>query len=80
MSIGKGDVVAAVAGRVPELYIAALGTLKNGSVFTPLFSAFGPEPIQARLFIAKARVLVTTEALYQRKIRPIRDRLPDLEQ
>ena len=28
--------------------IAALGTLKNGSVFSPLFSTFGSEPIRAR--------------------------------
>ncbi len=44
----------------PELYVAALGTLKNRSVFCPLFSAFGPEPIRARLTIGQARVLVTT--------------------
>ncbi len=37
--IGKGDSVFALLGRVPALYIAALGTLKNGSVFSPLFSA-----------------------------------------
>ena len=35
------------AGRIPELYVAALGTLKHRSVFCPLFSAFGPEPIRA---------------------------------
>ena len=29
-------------GRIPELYVAALGTLKNCGVFCPLFSAFGP--------------------------------------
>ena len=79
LGIGKGDVVAALAGRLPELYIAAFGTLKNGSVFSPLFAAFGPEPVQARLSIAKARVLVTTRALYERKVQPIRTRLPDLE-
>jgi acetyl-CoA synthetase len=68
-----------VVGRLPALYVAALGTLKNGSVFTPLFSAFGPEPLHARLAIAKARALVTTAALYDRKIQPVRDRLPHLE-
>jgi acetyl-CoA synthetase len=72
-------VVASLAGRVPELYVAALGALKNGSTFTPLFSAFGPEPITARLTIARARVLVTTETLYHRKVSAIRGHLPDLE-
>ncbi len=80
LGVGKGDVVVTLAGRIPELYIAALGTLKNGSVFSPFFSAFGPEPIQARMNIAGARVLVTTEALYQQEGRgaPART-LPSLE-
>ena len=46
----------ALAGRIPELYIAALGRLKNGSAFCPLFSAFGPEPIQQRLTIGEGKV------------------------
>jgi acetyl-CoA synthetase len=79
LGIGKGDVVATLAGRIPALYIAALGTLKNGSVYSPLFSAFGPEPIVSRMTIARARVLVTTDTLYRKKVAPVRSRLPDLE-
>ena len=79
LSVGKGDPVAVLAGRIPELYIAALGALKNGSVFTPLFSAFGPEPIQARINIARAKVLVTTDVLYRRKVEALRSSLPSLE-
>jgi acetyl-CoA synthetase len=79
LGVGPGDPVAALAGRIPELYIAALGTLKNGSVFTPLFSAFGPEPIQARINIARAKVLVTTDALYRKKVEAFRASLPSLE-
>ncbi|NNE99516.1 MAG: AMP-binding protein, partial [Pyrinomonadaceae bacterium] len=48
LGIGKGDRVFTLLGRVPELYLTALGTLKNRSVFCPLFSAFGPEPIKSR--------------------------------
>ena len=70
--IGKGDRVFSLLGRVPELYIAALGTLKSGGVFSPLFSAFGPEPIKARMTIGEAKVLVATEAFYRRKIEPWR--------
>jgi acetyl-CoA synthetase len=66
----RGDSVFAMAGRVPELYAAALGTLKAGLVFTPLFSAFGPEPVRTRMEIGSANVLVTTEAIYRRKIAP----------
>src|SRR5512135_2170199 len=49
LGVGKGDRVFILAGRIPELYIAALGALKNGSVVAPLFSAFGPEPIATRM-------------------------------
>ena len=77
--VGRGDRVFGLLGRVPALYIAALGTLKNGSVFSPLFSAFGPEPVQARMTLGAARVLVTTEALYRRKVAPWREQLPSLQ-
>ena len=79
LGVGKGDRVFVMAGRIPELYIAALGTLKNRSLFCPLFSAFGPEPIRARMAIGQAKVLVTTETLYRRKVEGIRSSLPSLE-
>jgi acetyl-CoA synthetase len=66
--IGKGDRVFALLGRIPELYIAALGTLRNGSVFSPLFSAFGPEPVRSRMTIGDAGLLVTTPSLYRKKV------------
>jgi acetyl-CoA synthetase len=78
LGVGAGDVVFALCPRIPELYAAALGTLKNRSVFSPLFPAFGPEPIATRLHLGDGRVLVTTAALYKRKVAPIRDRLPGL--
>jgi len=78
LGVSKGERVFALSGRLPELYIAALGTLKNGSVFSPLFSAFGPEPIAARMTIGSGVVLITTESLYRQKIAGIRDQLPVL--
>ena len=68
-----------LAGRIPELYLCALGTLKHRAIFCPLFSAFGPEPIAERLQLGEARVLFTTERLYKRRIAAIRDRIPTLE-
>ena len=79
LGVRKGEVVATLAGRIPPLYVAALGTLKHGGIYCPLFSAFGPDPIEARLQIAGARVLVTTETLYRRKVAPLREQLPCLE-
>ncbi|MDP1571006.1 MAG: acetate--CoA ligase [Vicinamibacterales bacterium] len=79
LGIGQGDVVATLAGRIPCLYIAALGALKNRSVYAPLYSAFGPDPIVSRMTIARARVLVTTDVLYHRKVASIREQMPALE-
>jgi acetyl-CoA synthetase len=79
LGVEPGDRVFSLSGRVPELYAAALGTLKRGAVFCPLFSAFGPEPIRQRLALGRARVLVTTERLYRRKVDALRGALPDLE-
>ncbi|HVO14027.1 MAG TPA: acetate--CoA ligase [Alphaproteobacteria bacterium] len=78
LGVGRGERVFALSGRIPALYIAALGTLKAGCVFSPLFSAFGPEPVRSRMELGDARVLVTTEALYRKKIMPWRDQLPGL--
>ncbi len=79
LGIKRGEPVFVLAGRVPELYFAALGTWKNGSVFCPLFSAFGPEPVYQRLSKGEAKVLVTTERLYKQKVDDLRVRLPKLQ-
>ncbi|MBB3332079.1 acetyl-CoA synthetase [Halomonas campaniensis] len=78
LGVARGDGVFLLAGRVPELYLAVLGALKHGAVVTPLFSAFGPEPVATRLSLGEGRVLVTTTSLYRRKVAPIRDRLASL--
>lgn len=79
LGLGAGDRVFALLGRMPELYVTAFGTLKRGAVFSPLFSAFGPEPVKARVGIGEGRVLVTTAAFYRKKVAPVRAELPALE-
>ena len=79
LGVGKADRVFACAPRIPELYIAALGTLKNTSVFCPIFSAFGPEPLFQRLSRGDAKLLATTAALYKQKIAGLISRLPQLQ-
>jgi acetyl-CoA synthetase len=75
LGVKRGDRVYTLLGRVPELYVAVLGTLKAGAVLSPMFSAFGPEPIEARMRIGGARVLVTSRRLYERKVAGWRERL-----
>ena len=77
--VGKGETVFVLAGRIPALYVAVLGTLKKGCVLSPLFSAFGPEPIRARLQIGEAAVLVTSESLYRKKVAGLRDAFPKMK-
>jgi len=78
LGVVAGERVFVLTGRIPELYVTALGAWKHRSVLCTLFSAFGPEPIRARMALGDARVLVTTPTLYQRKIAPIRNQLPGL--
>ncbi|MGJ6124001.1 acetate--CoA ligase [Mycolicibacterium sp. Y3] len=78
LGAGKGDRVFTLLDRCPELYVAILGALRNGSIVAPLFSAFGPEPVETRLHNGVANVLVTTKALYAKKVAEIRGRLPAL--
>jgi acetyl-CoA synthetase len=75
LGVQPGERVFVLAGRIPELYIAVLGALKRGCVVAPLFSAFGPEPIQTRMTIGQSAVLVTTNTLYAKKVAGIRGAL-----
>lgn len=77
LGILPGQVVASLCGRVPELYIGALGALKAGAQFCALYTDYGPEPILHRLAASRASVLITTRRQYT-KIRDLRSRLPDL--
>lgn len=79
LGIIKGERVFSLLGRVPELYISAIGTLKMTAVFCPLFSVFGPEPVFQRLHLGDAKVLVTTRLLFEKKVMPLLDRLPVLK-
>ncbi|HEU4789275.1 MAG TPA: AMP-binding protein, partial [Flavobacterium sp.] len=78
LGVKKGERVFSFAGRIPELYFTALGTLKYTAVFCPLFSVFGPEPVFQRLSKGDATVLVTTSLLYDKKIKPLLERLSSL--
>jgi acetyl-CoA synthetase len=79
LGVRAGERVFVLAGRIPELYFAVFGALKRRCVVSPLFSAFGPEPIATRVTIGEAAVLVTTTGIYRKKIAALRSRLPTLK-
>lgn len=78
LGMKKGERVFTLSTRVPELYISAMGILKNQNVLCPLFSQFGPEPILQRLQRGDARALLCTQSLFEKKVRPLLDQLPEL--
>lgn len=78
LGVLKGQRVYSLLGWVPELFVTILGTFEAGCVYCPLFTAFDPDPIFSRLQNGYARMLVTTRALYHRKVADIRHRIPDL--
>lgn len=59
--IGKGDRVACLLPRTPELVITLLGVLRAGAVYQPLFTAFGSGAIEYRLSQAETKLIVTNE-------------------
>lgn len=59
--VGRGDRVAALLPRTPELLVVVLGTLRAGAVYQPLFTAFGPGAIEYRLDKANTRLVVTDD-------------------
>ncbi len=75
----KGERIFTLSTRVPELYITVMGILKNQSVMCPLFSQFGPEPIFQRIEIGDGKGLLTTQKLYEKKVVPILEKLPNLK-
>ena len=77
LGMTKGERVFWLAGRLPVLYPVFFGTLKNRNIFCPLFAAFGPEPIFQRLERGNARILVTTEQQYRKKLIPLLTRLSE---
>jgi len=73
----KGDRVFIFMDRIPELYVAAIGTVKMGAVASPLFSALGPEGVKDRMLDAGARFLITQPYLLKR-LEPVMQELTEI--
>lgn len=62
LDVGKGDRVAGLLPRTPELLITILAAWRLGAVYQPLFTAFGPKAIEHRVRAAGTRVIVTNQS------------------
>src|SRR5205823_5749857 len=62
LGVARGDRVATLLPRSPELVIATLALWRLGAVHVPLFTAFGPQAVAYRLEHSRAKVVVTDGA------------------
>ncbi|ADB58912.1 AMP-dependent synthetase and ligase [Haloterrigena turkmenica DSM 5511] len=60
LGIERGDRVFSYMPRIPEHYVALIGTLKRGAVFGGINERFGPDGISYRLSDCDATAIVTT--------------------
>jgi acetyl-CoA synthetase len=66
IGIGRGDVVAIYMPNLPETFVAFFAILKLGAIVMPLFSGFGPAPIQTRLNHGGAKAVITANGTWRR--------------
>lgn len=59
LGVGKGDRVALLLPKTPELLVAAVALWRLGAVYIPLFTAFGPDAVAVRVSDAGAKVVIT---------------------
>jgi acetyl-CoA synthetase len=68
LGIGRGDVVAIYMPNLPETFVAFFAILRLGAIAMPLFSGFGPSPIQSRLNHGGARAVITANGTWRRGV------------
>lgn len=57
--VGKGDRIAAMMPRTPDMLAVLLGAWRAGAVYVPLFTAFGPKAVESRVHGSEAKLVVT---------------------
>lgn len=63
LGIRKGEAVATLLPKGPELLVAMLATWRLGAIHVPLFTAFGSPAISFRIAHSGSKVLITTRSL-----------------
>jgi acetyl-CoA synthetase len=74
----RGDRLAILLPQMPETAIAHLAAFKSGLISVPLFTLFGQEALQFRLFDSGARGIVT-DLSGAEKLQACRHALPNLQ-
>jgi acetyl-CoA synthetase len=68
LGIIRRDVVAIYMPNLPETFVAFFAALKLGAMVMPLFSGFGPSPIQSRLNHGGAKAVITASGTWRRGV------------
>ena len=76
--IGPGDRFGILLPQCPETAISHIAAYKLGAIAIPLFTLFGTDALEYRLFNSQAKGIITDSANLP-KILEIRQNLPDLE-
>ncbi|MBE7472042.1 MAG: acetate--CoA ligase [Anaerolineae bacterium] len=66
MGVKKGDTVTLYMGRVPELIIAMLATVKIGAIHSVVYAGFSEQALADRIEDAGSRVVVTCDGAWLR--------------
>ena len=66
LGIARGDVVAIYMPNLSETFVAFFAILKIGAIVLPLFSGFGPKPIETRLNHGGAKAVITASGTWRR--------------
>jgi acetyl-CoA synthetase len=74
LGVQPGDRVGLFLPFIPEVAIALLAISRIGAIALPLFSGFGPEPVEMRLNDAEAKWLFTADGFPRRgKLIPMKE-------
>lgn len=75
----KGDVVAINLPNIPQYLISQVGAVKAGCAVTGISPLLTPREMAHQLKDSGARALVLLDAVFQPKLQPIADQLPELK-
>ncbi len=75
----KGDVIGINLANTPQYAIALLGALKIGAVVTGVSPLLSEDQLQYQLHDCAAKGLVTLDAVFEKRLVLIIDKLPDLQ-
>ncbi len=75
----KGDVIGINLANIPQYPIALLGALKIGCIITGVSPLLAEDQLQYQLHDCAAKGLVTLDAVFEKKLLKVIDKLPDLQ-